>query len=148
MFGSSGHSKQPKSIIDGFTRREKYSKSFDHLHRPEIIEVKSIVRGKSLKKLDIHVHHTNEVCKVNVPNKSPTISFAFKIVNEKMLETSYLHLNHYRIQSWEFFKNVKMKRKSASVKSSDKYLNKHYFKLQDINDMVDTELKRKTKKRL
>jgi len=140
LFGSSGHSKQPKSIIDGFTRREKYSKLIDFLHRPEIIEVKSIVRGKSLKKLDIHVHHTNELCKVN--------NTAFDIINEKMLETSYLHLNHYRIQSWEFFKNVKMKRKSASAKKYNKFRNKNYFKLQDINDMIDTELKRKTKKRL
>jgi len=43
----------------------------------------------------------------------------------------------------ELFKNVKMKRKDAHSKSGNKYRNISYFKLQDFNDIADTELKRK-----
>ena len=143
MFGSSGHKKQPNSIIQGFTRRRKYSKKFDMLHNPEFIEVKSIVRGKSLIRLDVHVHqvHDSPSWRGTISNKDGTISFAFETINEKILETSCLHLNHYRIQSWEFFKNVKMTRGSNGRNS--KVRDKNYFKLQDTNDLVDTELKRK-----
>jgi hypothetical protein len=31
----------------------------------------------------------------------------FTLMDEPLLETQSLHLNHYRIQSWEFYKKVK-----------------------------------------
>ncbi len=146
LFGSSGHKKQPESIIHGFTRRRKYLKKFDHLHIPDFTEVKSIVRGKLLLQFDIHVHqiHHSKKWKGTISTMDGnTISYIFEPITEKILKTSCLHLNHYRIQSWDNFKTVKMKRKDASTKVGDTFRNENYFKLQDYNDIVDTELKQK-----
>jgi hypothetical protein len=142
MFGSSGHIKQPKSIIKGFTRRKMYSKKNELQHKLDFIEVKSIVRGKSLIRLNIHVHKINYSIET-IPNDTGSTSYAFENVNEKLLKTSYLHLNHYGIQSWDFFKNVKMTRGAADSKKHNNVRTKKYFKIKDTNEKIDNELKNK-----
>ena len=138
MFGSSGHIKQPKSIIQGFTRRRKYIHS---KLNPLVMFVKSLVRGKSLHKIGIHSHITSAP-NVIIPTNQPSCN-DIEPVSEEIIETSYLNLNHYGIQSWNFFKVVKMSRGSASTKKNDKVRDKSYFKLRDTNEFVDTELKQK-----
>ena len=137
LFGSSGHIKQPKSIIQGFTRRKKMEE--------QIIEVKSIVRGKSLLKLEIHFHKTHDKIPIR-PDYNPSIEYEF--ISEKTLKTAFLHLNHYRIQSWDWYSTVKKNRGSANVKVYDKKHTKKYFKQHDTNEVLDTELKRKTRKNI
>ena len=153
IFGSNYHIKQPKSIIQGFTRRKKNKKMIVTLH-DEYIESKCIVRGSKLIKLHIHVpsvkdidflkHRSMTSDHTDVPNTA-----TFVIATENILKTSCLHLNHYRIQSWDFFRTVKMTRGDAFIKNENSSSrDKKYFKKMDFNDMVDTELKRKTRKRL
>jgi hypothetical protein len=67
----------------------------------------------------------------------------FTLVDETLLETHYLQLNHYRIQSWEFYKNVKMTRGDVLNKKFDNVRTLKYFQMYDFNDMKDTELKDK-----
>jgi hypothetical protein len=151
MFGSNYLKKQPKSIIKGFTRRKRYKKMIVTLH-DDCVESKCIVRGSKLLQLHIHVptvkdidfvqHRSMTSDHTDVPN-----SATFVIATENILKTSCLHLNHYRIQSWDFFRKVKMTRGDAFVKNENSSLrDKKYFKKMDFNDMVDTELKRKTLK--
>ena len=53
-----------------------------------------------------------------------------------------LHLNHYAIQSLNFFKAVKMTRGSANTKLFDKVRDLKYFKQYDNPaTTIDTELK-------
>jgi hypothetical protein len=143
LFGSSGHIKQPKSIIQGFTRRQKYIE-FESNKLATL--VKSLVRGKYLLKIGVHTHIASKP-RVCIPNEQSY--FDVGPVSEELLETSYLHLNHYRVQSWDFFKNVKMIRKSAYSKKNSKYRStKLYFKENDTNDIIDSELKRKYTKKI
>jgi hypothetical protein len=139
MFGSSGHIKQPKSIIQGFTKRRKYIHS---KLNPLVMFVKTLVRGKCLLKIGIHTHITSKP-KVILSNNTPSC-IDVEPVLEEMLDTSNLHLNHYGIQSWDFFKRIKMTRGSASTKTNDKIRDKSYFKLRDTNELVDNELKNRT----
>jgi len=140
MFGSSGHIKQPASIIQGFTKRRKY---VDTDLNPLTMYVKAIVKGTSLKKLGIHTHNISRPSTVmGATNQS--INNTIQPVSEEKLENSYLHLNHYNIQSWEFFKNNKMTRGDVHNKKNNKVRNKSYFKLRDTNELLDTELKNRT----
>jgi len=141
-FGSSGHIKQPKSIIQGFTRRKLYSNM-----KKSFTDVKCIVRGKSLIRLDIHVHQINH-SKDMIPSKKVSHSKIIESADENTLDTCYLHINHYKVQSWEFYKNIKMTRGDSAYKTGDKMRNRKSFKKGDTNDKLDTELKRKTKKHL
>jgi hypothetical protein len=60
--------------------------------------------------------------------------------NENLLNKAALHLNHYAIQSWDWFSRVKMTRGSATNSSQNNFRNKDYFKKYDFNDIQDTEL--------
>ena len=137
LFGSSGHIKQPKSIIQSFTKRQKYS---DKLSLSEIgfTATKSIVRGYVLKEISVHTHTKKQ-------NFSPIGEMqdtTLQPIHETLLKDSFLHLNHYRIQSWDWFSKVKLTRGDAYGKN-DNPRNKSYFKHHDKNDIVDNELKHK-----
>ncbi len=136
IFGSNGHIKQPKSIIKGFTRRKKNKERC-------YIDNKSIARGDKIIELNIHTPIVKDINPWNhqtMTSKKNMITHMLQ-VDEKVLETSYLHLNHYRIQSWQFYKNVKMKRGDAI--NTKKNRNKQDFKLHDLNEQIDKELKNK-----
>lgn len=137
MFGSNGHIKQPKSIIKGFTKRH------EDLNIPLC---KSIVRVSSLDKFDCHWHH------INTPFLRNSVSIMLpkeEYNSEKELNKQPLHLNHYCIQSWDFYKNNKMPRGDVSSAPNPKSgeIRKgtpEFFKKYDWNDIVDTELSNMT----
>jgi hypothetical protein len=150
IFGSNHRIKQPKSIIRGFTRRKKHKDNIDTLH-DDYVECKCIVRGSKLIKLDIHVPTVKDINFLNhrtmTTNHTDVLNSAtFALATENILKTSCLHLNHYRIQSWDFFRKVKMTRGNAIQNQLNNFRDKKYFKQMDYNDIVDTELKRKTLK--
>jgi hypothetical protein len=138
MFGSSGHIKQPKSIIQGFTHRKKYG-DID-----PFVFVKTIIRSKTLLKMNIHTHHTTNNKNLDVIKPDNELVIPALLISEKLLESSHLHLNHYIIQSWDWYTTVKMKRGSAAKKQNDKHKKSiDYFKIRDTNELLDTELKNK-----
>ena len=132
MFGSSGHKKQPKSIIKGFTRRKKYNNR-------TLIEAKSIVRGKSLVKLDIHSHKINHSVVLG-PYNEHSYACAFEITNETVLKTSYLHLNHYQHMSYEYYTSVKIIRGNAQNSFNGYNLFRFYDENILFNKIEDYEL--------
>ena len=66
-------------------------------------------------------------------------------IDEEKLDTLYLHLNHYAIQSLEWFIRVKATRGDVYAPNWDRIRTEDYFKRYDINDIVDSELSLKYK---
>ena len=98
MFVSNGHIEQPKFVVPSFNKR-KYDDN--NINGKSIIRSgslinyddnningKSIIRSESLINYDVHLHNTTE-----------------KII---IIENNDIIINHYAIQSWDFFEKVKM----------------------------------------
>jgi len=132
MFGSNGYDSydkpQPSSVIHSFTKRK---------HDNGIINSKSIVKTQYLKKIDIHEHRVVGGVQYNDPKNR-----FFMPINEEILQNSCLHLNHYAVQSLDWFMRVK-----ATRGACDNQINirdENYFRNFDHNDMEDLELANKS----
>lgn len=115
MFGSSGLTEHPPSVRRGFT-----------LRRPGLAQHgKYICRTGALSAPEeLHLHRV----------KSPV---ALRTVNE----TRRFQLNHYPIQSLEFFRTVKMTRGDAGNAGKDAMRDLDYFREQDAGcDETDRRL--------
>lgn len=81
---------------------------------------KGIVLVDKVRTLDIHIHdHEGEVC-----------------------YGEFLRLNHYAIQSQEFYSKVKMTRGDATHEPSNTIRDVNYFIKYDYRDSIDDELKK------
>lgn len=107
MFGSNGLEKHPMSIRHAFTNCAPGLSA--HTERKYICRT-SVVKGSGT--LGIHV--VSHAC------SSRTVS-----------ENERFHLNHYPIQSLEFFQIVKMTRGDASSSGSDRVRDMDYFNRYD-----------------
>lgn len=115
MFGSSGYIKQPSNVVSSFTKRQ------NEIH----ILCKSITKTNCISEIITH----------NYDNKS-------LFCDEKcMMESDNLNLNHYPIQSWEWFSQIKMTRGDVYNTKWDGVRTKKYFEDYDFNEIEDTELK-------
>jgi len=152
MFGSSGFDTMdkphPKNIIESFTKRVNYDKK--ELPPAAIIKDnnkyshnKSIVRTKHLNCLDIHTHNTSSYNHITSDNNYGQIHGPFSKIDEMILSNSCLHLNHYAIQSFEWFMKVKATRGAADNAQHENVRDEKYFKTYDENDIDDIELKMK-----
>lgn len=103
MFGSSGLEKHPASIRTAFTMRA--SELRFHTERKYICRTSVVTSGQSLG-----VHS------VNGARSERTIS-----------DNTAFHLNHYSIQSLEYFQSVKMKRGNASSTYKKPHPDMTYF---------------------
>ena len=154
MFGSNGFDtmdkQQPSCVISAFTKRinnnnDKNNKfrSFIYKGNKKYIHSKSIVRTKYLVKIGIHNSETlnkryltsyilknNHIYEIN----------DFTEINENIIENSALHLNHYAIQSFEWFMRVKATRGDAVNGINENTRNKQYFQEYNFNDIDDLEL--------
>jgi hypothetical protein len=111
MFGSSDHVKQPPSVRKGFTWKKK---------EPQI-NCKSAVWFKDLKNDTSLMAHTHEVTGKTIHNPPG------------------LQLNHYIIQSKEYYETVKMTR--GAPERPDNVRDWKYFEGNDVKEVEDTELK-------
>jgi hypothetical protein len=154
LFGSSGLKKQPVSIIQNFIHRKKFPKISTHTNLSErVIYIKTISRGPHLQKIDVHnsivtnLHLSSPIQEVSSDSRLiREIGFgntSITLMIEPLLKTHSLHLNHYRIQSWEFYKKVKMTRGDGAFKRFNNIRNRKYFQIHDYKDMKDTELRDK-----
>ena len=156
MFGSNGYNTldklQPESVIKTFTKRFDYSKNkivngITFKENNDIFTyTKCIVKTKYLLKLNIHSHimmptfnhYYNFITPFKINNIHKSKSFCK--VNENILNNSFLNLNHYAIQSLDYFTRVKMTRNDAVHHKNVR--NKEYFNRYDnnCNDKDDNEL--------
>ena len=128
MFGSSGHIQQPSSVIDGFRKRKDYKESV-------VINTKSIVRPQEVDSFHIHVHAIRNWVVVDGRGKSVCNECRGEI-DEGYIRDATLLMNHYRIQSREWFLSVKYKRGTGHTSRSMD----GYFMENDYNDLVDDTL--------
>ena len=126
LYGSSGFIKQPDSVIQNFVKRRNYNYETN-------IEVKSIIRGNKLVKLSVHDSYLINETTITCTDK----------ISEVILSKSILQLNHYAIQSLDFFLNVKQTRGDVSKRMYDDVRNMDYFNRYDYKDNTDDELKYK-----
>jgi hypothetical protein len=158
LFGSNGYNTieqtQPSSVIKTFTKRMNYDKKegFQGViqQNGKYSLTKSIVRTADLIEFSVHCHR--------MKNKSISTDFKndfimdnkFSKIDEIILENSYLHLNHYAIQSLEWFMRIKATRGDISTENFEHIRNETYFRDFDTvsNDIIDTELSTKSTRTL
>jgi SAM-dependent methyltransferase len=152
MFASNGHVSQPISVIASFTKRVDYDKAsgfqgvYLHEDSTKYSLTKTIARTRFITHIDIHSQSmtdgTSGFITTSLLSDICSYSCTSKI-DETILADSALHLNHYCIQSFDWFMSVKVKRGDASQSTCDTVRDETYFRNYDINDIDDVELSRK-----
>jgi hypothetical protein len=148
LFGSNGFLTQPQNCLDHFIIRTSY----DHvktngMHDTELMLTKTIIRTKYLVSLSIHYSNISknslEITSDNQPIS--TKMRGYQCIDEKILSKSKLHCNHYPIQSFDWFRQIKMNRGSAYIAKNDKVRTIDYYNSFDshANQLIDTELSNK-----
>ena len=152
MFGSNGHNnlncrETYKSIVNTFTKRINYDKQNGFqgvILRDTNIKsslTKCIVKSTSLLEFGIHSHKTKMLRYTTSCTYETRIwQDAFAEINENILRNSCLHLNHYAIQSLEWFLKVKKTRGCVNNENVDR--DETYFREYDevSNDINDFEI--------
>tara|TARA_Y100000589_G_C27161195_1_gene632833 strand:- start:1 stop:978 length:978 start_codon:yes stop_codon:yes gene_type:complete len=147
-FGSSGWVNQPENLINSFLFREDYSNGAK-------VKGKYIVRMR--KALYLNVHCASLIkgsisidCMLNNSHIAENTDYfphtiwrkMWGRINNSFLENSYLHINHYKVQSSEWFINVKLARGRVG-KSRVKNIK---FSEGDTNEVIDLEVYKKYNK--
>jgi len=152
MYGSSGHISQPDSVVPNFTKRVDYDKDETRVFKKrddghKWIESKCIARGSAATNFAIHHIYTKSDYKVLNFNleEIDDIDQSFQIISNEKIKTAKLRLNHYPIQSLEWFKKVKMTRGDAFGGAGNRVRDENYFREYDLNDIDDDELYQKHK---
>jgi hypothetical protein len=154
MFGSNGYNtmeqEQPSRVVSTFTKRINNSdirhnnfKCFIYKGPIKYINCKTIIRTKYL--LNIGIHHSETSNNGNMTSyilqkNHISVTKDFVEINEDIIEDSALHLNHYAIQSLNWFMKVKATRGDINSSKSENVRNIEYFKEYDLNDIEDNEL--------
>jgi hypothetical protein len=125
MFGSNGFIKQPKSVVESFTKRSEYG----HLNS----SYKCIIKMADLIKFEIH--------KSKVTGSTANLSW------EKNKEDPLLIINHYFLQSLEFWTNIKGTRGDCDYWFDTIGMKRDLdlFKSHDINNIEDLRLHNQNK---
>ena len=154
MFGSNGYDtmekEQPSSVISSFTKRinnndNRYNRfrSFTYNGPIKYIYSKTIVRTKNLLQLGIHHSETSNdryITSCALHNNHIHKNKHFVELSEEIIENSALHLNHYAIQSFNWFMKVKATRGDINSENNENVRNKEYFNEYNFNDIDDSEL--------
>ena len=141
-FGSAGRKTQPQDVRCKFIYRVNYA-----LRRPsrgmegDRICCKYIARLSRVRNLCLH--RADLFWGSNLlPNGQCVDSNDFQDISEKILKSSSLHLNHYFLQSEEYFFKVKASRGDAVSPTGDDLRTSEFFSRFDFNDIKDDELSR------
>lgn len=138
MFGSSGLVTQPSSIVQSFVNRADYNSS----KYPALVEHYKILQWNKGHYSDWQKYIVNTKYKVdNIDVHVVTIEGTAENLSYKRYpDTPSLLLNHYIVQSQDFFLKVKSTRGDVNnfVMDDVKYMD--WFKMCDVNDVRDTRL--------
>lgn len=139
MFGSSGHIKQPRSIVRGFCQRADADQPHPCMPEPGLIPGKTIARASRIRNLDVHTCNLSWGQRI-LSNGEKATNSSFQSISEAKLQEQLLHLNHYAIQSEELFRTVKMTRGDVNSIEYSNTRGIEYFRAYDHNSIVDREL--------
>ena len=146
-FGSSGHKTQPPSLVYGFLYRDhdfplaKNANLVKTLFKPQYYTLQAHTVRSDDKMLEKYPHATMEGLKSSF-KKEYRIWHLFE-KKSLDLDSAHLHLNHYQVQSQDFWTRVKMTRGDADHNGWDHMRNLDYFYQRDKNLVLDDELLRK-----
>lgn len=151
VFGSAGHIKQPDSLITSFLKRAEQKGKKPWMPNRKETQSKVIIKPEYVSRYHIHFCYLNGKCSVisadgkRLRYKSDNEKKHFQPISEKVLDNAYLHLNHYALQSQDWFLNVKCKRGAADTQAHNEIRNQSYFEEYDnaSNDILDDELAKK-----
>ena len=136
MFGSSNYIDQPKSVIDSFLYRFHQCR-FHYVHQKQILRTKDIIR------FIVHTHEVNGIkTRSNGSLFIKTESPELMTIDEtnSFLDKSSIHINHYAIQSYNWFNSVKCTRGDVNGGAADNIRTEEYFRRYDHNNVFDEEL--------
>ncbi|MEP5614129.1 MAG: glycosyltransferase family 2 protein [Cyclobacteriaceae bacterium] len=152
VYGSSGRVEQPSEVIPSFLSRAKQ----DGGRKPWMADdrntlSKILVRPEFIRAFHIHFCFLNGRYHIFGPDMKelsyPEIEEerSFQPIDERLLRNSYLHLNHYPLQSRNWFLDVKSQRGAADTEAYDQLRDTSYFEKYDLasSDVRDNELSRK-----
>lgn len=148
IFGSNGNIYQPEHVFSSFTKRINYDKQ-DGFHGVRRLEdgtkvgfAKALVRTIYLKQFQIHAHNTSNNYWITSDNRRTADYNGFVRIDETILRESCLNLNHYAIQSFDWFMRVKATRGDNTNPDLNNVRNLNYFQSFDgvSNDVDDLEL--------
>jgi len=144
VFGSSGLEKQPTSIVQSFVKRaqENPNKYIQLIEQYKVLKWTDWTNGDWQKSI------------INTRFKVEDIEVHFSQVggtNDNLSVKRYPHdppllINHYIVQSREFFNKVKATRGDVNNWVPDNGRDAKFFKMCDINEVTDTRLKDQNKK--
>ena len=158
LYGSSGLEMQPRHVVPSFTKRQNYDtteqKRFLNFEDKDTLgvrtNVKCIARAEAITNVGAHPHFMlidfdkgYTVADENLEVKNYSISLADGYVSEERLKKAKIILNHYVVQSKDWFKRVKMTRGDACFEKNTR--DEQYFKDFNVNDIEDDRLYQKNK---
>ena len=146
IFGSSDLNKQPKSIINGFTKRmdinEYKKRTLEHGNIRG--HGKSITQTKYLTLLNIHKCNFCKPRKTVMPDGSIVDNNDENIMTKFIKNLNYnehfIFCNHYMVMSKEYFFEHKTKRAAGCAQQGGN-LSESYWKKNNKNDVIDMSLK-------
>jgi hypothetical protein len=136
MFGSSGKVLQPPSIRCSFVNRMDENNKEHSFSNHESIAVKSGVAIRYLQHFNIHSHVYWNPDFTHIVSPEGHQRF----LGEDELASGIFQLNHYPIQSLDWFTRIKMTRGSASSTRFDHVRDVNYFAKYDHNELEDRAL--------
>jgi len=135
-FGSSNHIEQPETVVPEFLWRAAYPAG----QAPYNPGCKEAVRRRAVPRLDLHFHDLLQGYR-KVDDCLLPFDGNVKI-EENRSETAKIRMNHYVLQSFNFFMKVKATRGDATCSSADSVRDVSYFYKADTvqNDVYDDRL--------
>ena len=150
MFGSNGHRRQPVSVVHHFLKRDHDV----HKNQPKYPSncIKCVFRTDTYTVCGIHLPQEPRKylspphgvfiseLDLDVSKQQPLHHFFNMSKQPDHLNTSLLHINHYAVQSLEFFDKIKQRRKTFLHSNAR---NDQYFLDHDTNVVLDDALSQK-----
>ncbi|CAJ1428846.1 unnamed protein product [Effrenium voratum] len=144
-FGSSSHLAQPPTLVAHFLKRQRFP---EKICGQDKAGTKAILRTSTLRDFRIHRHTTRLYTNDTYLGDDKQTTFC---ISEEVLSDSALHLNHYLVQSWQFFWRRKLHRGRVSKNKGETWSAmgnlekaKKLFLEMDRDAVWDTELARKS----
>jgi hypothetical protein len=146
MFGSSHLIDHPKDgVLKNFIHRKLYDGNGEfpmNNRNNKSINCKTICRFDMVYCLGMHNPILLEGYGITSDEEKIEMD-SHQQIDETILENSALHINHYAVQSLEFFRKIKQVRTDAFAHSANSARTDDYFDRYDWNDICDVELKNK-----
>jgi hypothetical protein len=156
LFGSSGVEKIPESAVDAFTHRMKLEYN-PNLYLNDNIQVKTLYRSSKIKwylgNPMVHSPYTEgkyTLSNLERPDSGLFLGFGYTNSQEEDVDKHHLVINHYRLQSREFWEKVKCTRGDSN---NFAYMQARDFAKFDELDkeysgVIDTNLRDKRRRRM